>query len=47
MVCGIASIALLQRAIPWYGSGFSFTNFVIDGGVFMLVTGGATLLSLS
>ncbi len=36
MVCGIASIALLQRAIPWYGSGFSFTNFVIDGGVFML-----------
>jgi hypothetical protein len=46
MLCGLASIAVLQRAFPFYGGAFTFTNFVIDGGVFMLFTGGATLWSL-
>lgn len=46
MLCGMASIALLQRTFPTYGGGFSLTNFMIDSGIFMLFTGGATLLSL-
>jgi hypothetical protein len=40
-------VALMQRTFPSYGRSFGLTNMVIDGGVFMLFTGGATLWSLS
>lgn len=45
--CGVISVALLQRAFPTYGRSFGFTNMVIDAGIFMLFTGGATLWSLT
>jgi hypothetical protein len=47
MLAGMASIVLLQKTFPSYGGGFSLTNFVVDAGIFMLFTGGATLLSLN
>jgi len=47
VIASFGCIALLQRVFPSYGGQLSFTNSVIDAGVFMLFTGGATLLSLN
>lgn len=46
LVLGIAAVFALQRIFPVYGKKMSFTNSVIDVGIFMLSTGSSFFLSL-
>ena len=46
LVLGMAGIFALQIIFPTYGKKMSFTNSIIDIGIFMLSTGTSFFLSL-